>query len=142
MDDLEELTNRTTIKFPFSINAEEIEDTLFEYLRVEVHCKIDHSVLIMGNRGQGDDDTPTSKRYASKITAAITRRTVDFVTSSFKLLDSGRSFPNFFNAIEFDVLDYGSIEEFRGMPTGEAQLILIDSVREKVGEYFHQRDPD
>lgn len=142
MTALDELLKRTTIEFPFLINAEEIEDTLFEYLRQEVHCNIDYSILIRGNKRQGENGSPTSERYGSEFTATITKRTGDFIASSFRLLNPLGYSPNFFCGMRFDSPAMDSLEEFRALPTGEAQLRLMDSVRERVEEYFHQRETD
>jgi len=141
MGNLDELLDRVTIKFPFPINAEEVENNLFEYLRQEVPCNLDYSIIIRGNKGQGDNGSPTSERYAFEFTTTITKRIGDFTTSRFKLLSPFRFSPNFFNAIKFDTVPgYDSIEEFAGsFPIGEAQLRLMDSVRENVEEYFSQR---
>lgn len=143
MSDLDKLLERTTIEFPLSINAEEIEYTLLEYLRQEIPCDIDYSIQVKGNKRQGGNDHPTSERYVSEFTVTIKRKTPDFVSSNFKLLDPARYTPNFFRALRFDTTICNSIEEFiRDLSTGEAQLRLIDEVREKVGEYFSQRDMD
>lgn len=143
MDDLDKLLERTTIEFPFPINAEEIENTLLEYLRKEFPCDINYSIQVRGNKRQGGNGYPTSERYASEFTVTINRKAPDFVSSSFRLLSPASYTLNFFRALRFDTPGCDSIEEFAGgMASGEAQLRLMDSVREKVEEYFSQRNAD
>ena len=142
MSALDELLDRTTIEFPFPINAEEIENTLLEYLRQELPCDIDYSIQVKGNKRQGGNDFPTSERYASEFTVTINRKAPDFIASSFRLLNSVSYTPNFFREIRFETPGCDDIGEFVSMPTGEAQLRLMDSVREKIEEYFHQRNAD
>ena len=143
MNALDKLMKRVTIRFPFSINSEEVEDGLLEHLRRELNYNIDYTITLRGYKRQGDGNYTTTERYASEFTVSILDRSRDFAASTCKFLSPEGYLPNFFRGIRFDTVPGSdSIEEFVGVPTGEAQLRLIDEVRENVEKYFSQRNID
>lgn len=134
MDDLEELLDRLTIKFPEPLKFGEIEGRLFEYLKSEAQCTINYDLFIKGYKSPGEK----SERYPTEIKGSIFRRIGDEMASSTFTMT--RDSKDCFVDLKIQtVLGYDSIDEFETMPSGKEQLRLADDLRKTLESYFSQR---
>lgn len=78
MDELEELLDRLTVKFPMPLKFGEVEGRLFEYLKSEAQCTINYTLVIRGHKYPGQK----SERYSEKIEGSIFRHVGDEMASS------------------------------------------------------------
>ncbi len=141
MNDLEELLERVIIDFHIPITADEIEQSLFNYLREEILCDISYNFCNHGEKYSTKD--MRDEKYTLKFTGIIKSRE-SMVTSGFDMVRvSNPDIPYLvlFRAIKFDTTPGydNSIKEFETLSTGKEQLKLIDDVRKATEEYFSQR---
>ena len=134
MDKLEELLDRLTIKFPVPLTAGEIEIKLFEYLKSEVQCTINYTLVIHGLKYPGRK----SERYTAEIKGSINRCIGDEIAfSSFTMTRDNKD--HFVDLKIQTVPGYDSIEEFETFPSGSGELKLADDLRKSIDSYFSQR---
>lgn len=134
MDELEKLLDKLTIKFPVPLTAGEIEIKLFEYLKSEVQCSINYTLVIHGLKYPGRK----SERYAAEIKGSINRCIGDEIALSTFTITRDRD-DRFIDLKIQTVPSFDSIEEFETLPEGSGELRLADDLRKSVDSYFSQR---
>ena len=133
MSDLDELLERTTVKFPLPIRIEELKDGLFTFFVIGgtgVSFEIKYDTTYRG-RPNSLSERPI------KLTGELQRGFSPAI--NFDVLLDGK----FCRGIKFDVYvpGYDSIKDFETLPTGAQKLKLIDDLRRGVERYFSHHRP-
>ena len=130
MNDLKEVTSKSTIDFPENLSLEQSED-LLKYLAENLPADIDYQISQHKSKRHIEKEVGTIEGTL-EITGQIISRNNFLGCDSFTMANSDLSSEYFkIGRLEFSRVSGGDLNEYGG----EVKE-LWDSVRERVGDYF------
>lgn len=135
MGDLEDLINRTTIKFDPLLSFEELKGDFSEYLAKDRGFSVNYHFESSGRLDYYDKEGFVREEDFTKIVIDFGCYDNYFHHAHFNVGLDGE----FVTEISLDRVGYSNIKGLLALPSGKGQLKLVDELRNAFKDYFSKR---